>query len=76
MPVQGRSRFAAIAERDGTGRMVWRSVWDGNDSEAGHRRYRMALRCDAYARMMDVLRHGRGGVQPDLFCCASWRDAP
>jgi len=68
MPVKGRSRFVAIAERDGFGRMTWRHVWDGNDSEAGRRRYRLAMRCDAYAQMMEVLRRGRSGVQGDLFC--------
>ncbi len=69
MPVKGRSRFVAIAERDRHGRMAWRVVWDGNhDSKAGQLRHRRALRCDAYTRMVEVLRHGRHGVQPDLFC--------
>ena len=68
MPIKGRSRFAAIAERDWRGRMTWRWVWDGNDTDAGRQRYRRALRCDAYARMVEVLRHGRPGVQADLFC--------
>ena len=68
MPIKGRSRFVAMAERDGLGRMQWRAVWDGNDSEAGLRRYRRALRCDAYARMAEILRRGRLGVQTDLFC--------
>ena len=65
----GRSRFVAIAERDRHGRMAWRVVWDGNhDSKAGRLRYRRALQCDAYARMVEVLRHGCRGVQADLFC--------
>ena len=68
MPVKGRSRFVAITRRDECGRMAWRWVWDGNESESGLARHRRALRCDAYARMVEVLRHGRRGVQPDLFC--------
>ena len=68
MPVKGRSRFVAIAERDAHGRMAWRVVWDGNDSKAGQLRLRRCLQCDAYARMVEVLRHGRRGVQADLFC--------
>jgi hypothetical protein len=68
MPVRGCSRFVAIARRDEGGRMAWRWVWDGNDRAAGLARHRRALRCDAYARMVEVLRHGRRGVQGDLFC--------
>ncbi len=68
MPIKGRSRFMAIAQRDIHGRMAWRWVWDGNHSKAGLARHRRALRCDAYARMVEVLRHGRRGVQADLFC--------
>ena len=68
MPVKGRSHFVAIAERDIHGRMAWRIVWDGNDSRAGQLRHRRCLQCDAYARMVEVLRHGRRGVQADLFC--------
>jgi hypothetical protein len=68
MPIKGRSRFVAIAQRDERGRMAWRWVWDGNQSKAGLARHRRALRCDAYARMVEVLRHGRRGVQADLFC--------
>ena len=69
MPIKGRSRFVAIAERDRHGRMAWRVVWDGNhDSKAGQLRHRRCLQCDAYARMVEVLRHGRRGVQADLFC--------
>ena len=64
----GRSRFVVIAERDIHGRMAWRIVWDGNDSKAGQLRHRRCLQCDAYARMVEVLRHGRRGVQADLFC--------
>ena len=63
-----RSRFVALAERDHHGRMTWRVVWDGNDSKAGQLRHRRCLQCDAYARMVEVLRHGRRGVQGDLFC--------
>jgi len=68
MPIKGRSRFVAIAQRDTRGRMAWRWVWDGNHSKAGLARYQRALRCDAYARMVEVLRHGRRGVQADLLC--------
>lgn len=68
MPIKGRSRFVAIAERDIHGRMAWRWVWEGSHSKAGLARHRRALRCDAYARMVEVLRHGRRGVQADLFC--------
>ena len=64
----GRSRFEAIAERDRHGRMTWHVIWDGNDSKAGQQRHRRCLQCDAYARMVEVLRHGRRGVQGDLFC--------
>ena len=67
MPIKGRSHFVAIAQRDECGRMAWRWVWDGNQSKAGLARHRRALRCDAYARMVEVLRHGRRGVQADLF---------
>ena len=53
----GRIRFVAIAERDRHGRMEWHVVWDGNhDSKAGQLRHRRALRCDAYTRMVEVLR--------------------
>jgi hypothetical protein len=48
--------------------MTLRWVWDGNESESGRARYRRALQCDAYARMVEVLRHGSRGVQGDLFC--------
>ncbi len=58
--------FVAIAERDAQGRMVWRWVWDGNGSEAGGARHQRALRCNAYARMVEALRHGRRSVQADL----------
>jgi len=69
MSVKGRSRFVAVAEHDRHGRMAWRVVWDGNhESKAGQLRHRRALRCGAYARMVEVLRHGRRGVQADLFC--------
>ena len=68
MPIKGRSRFVAIAERDAHGRMTWRWVWDGNDSKVGRLRHRRCLQCDAYARMVEVLRHGRRGIQADLFC--------
>ena len=68
MPIRGRSRFVAIAHRNEHGRMAWRWLWDGNDSAAGQARHRRALQCDAYARMVEVLRHGRRGVQADLFC--------
>lgn len=68
MPIKGRSRFVAVGERDGRGRMRWRAVWDGNESAAGQRRHLRALRCDAHARMEEVLRRGRLGVQLDLFC--------
>ena len=68
MPLKGRSQFVAIAQRGERGRMGWRWVWDGNDTKAGLARHRRALRCDAYARMVEVLRHGRRGVQADLFC--------
>ncbi len=76
MPVKGRSRFMAIAERGWRGRMEWRVVWDGNDSVAGSKRHRRCLQCDDYARMMEVLRHGRLGVQADLFCPLAWRRTP
>lgn len=69
MPIKGRSRFVAIAKRDRHGRMAWGVVWDGNhDSKTGQLRHRRCLRCDAYARMVEVLRQGRRGVQADLFC--------
>ena len=68
MPIKGRSRFVAVANRDEHGRMAWRWLWDGNESESGRARHRRALQCDAYARMVEVLRHGRRGVQTDLFC--------
>jgi len=71
MPAKGRSRFVAVAERDrhGHGRMAWRVVCDGNhESKTGQLRHRRALRCGAYARMVEVLRHGRRGLQADLFC--------
>jgi len=51
-------------------------VLTGNDTDAGRQRYRRALRCDAYARMVEVLRRGRPGVQADLFCHTGWPNAP
>jgi len=57
-----------IAERDRHGRMAWRVVWDGNHEKAGQLRHQRCLHCDAYARMVKVLRHVRRGVQADLFC--------
>ena len=68
MPIKERSHFVAIAECDERGRMAWRWVWDGDDSEAGRTRHRRALHCDAYSRMVEVLGHGRRGAQGDLFC--------
>lgn len=44
-----------------------RSVWDGNESKAGLKRYRQAVATLAYAAMTRVLRDGRRQVQPDLF---------
>jgi len=67
MPVKGRSRFVAIAERGWRGRMEWRVVWDGNESKAGLLRHRRCLQCDDYARLMEVLRRGRLSMQTDLF---------
>ncbi len=66
----------AIAERDRHGRVAWRVVWDGNDSKAGQLRHWRCLQCDAYARMMDALRHGRSGVQADLFYPLTWPRPP
>ena len=68
MPLKGRSRFVGHRRARRRGRMAWRWVWDGNDTKAGLARHRRALRCDAYARMVEVLRHGRHRVQADLFC--------
>ena len=66
-PEPPSQRLVAVAERDAGGRMRWRAVWDGNDSAAGQRRHRRALRCDAYALMLAVLRNGRRAMQADLF---------
>jgi len=76
MPIKGRSRFVAITERGWHGRMEWEVVWDGNEAAAGLTRHRRCLQCDDYARMMEVLRRGRLGVQADLFCPLTWRRTP
>ena len=49
------------------GRMHWRSVWDGNESKAGRKRFLRAVATPAYVTMKRVLRDGRRLVQPDLF---------
>ena len=61
MPIKGRSRFVAIAQRDERGRMAWRWVWDGNQSKAGLARHRRALR---------RLRADGGGAPPRPPRCA------
>jgi len=76
MPIKGRSRFVAIAKRGRRGHMEWKVVWDGNESDAGLKRHRRCLQCDDYARMMEVLRRGRLGVQADLFCPLTWHRTP
>jgi len=48
--------------------MTWRWVRDGNDSQSRQTWHHRALQCDADARMVEVLRHGRRGVQGDVFC--------
>ena len=48
----------------------------GNDSKAGQLRHRRCLQCDAYARMVEVLRHDRRGVQADLFHPLTWPRPP
>jgi len=67
---------AALAERGWRGRMGWKVVWDGNESAARLTRHRRCLQCDDYARMTEVLRRGRLGVQADLFCPLTWRRTP
>jgi hypothetical protein len=67
MPVKGRARFVLQGERGENGRMHWRSVWDGNDSKAGRRRFTRAVATPAYAAMIRTLRDGRRVVQGDLF---------
>ncbi|GAV36865.1 hypothetical protein ROTAS13_04554 [Roseomonas sp. TAS13] len=67
MPVKGRARFVLQGGRGEDGRMHWRSVWDGNESKAGRKRFFRAVATPAYAAMVRVLRDGRRTVQPDLF---------
>lgn len=67
MPVKGRARFVLQGARSEDGRMQWRSVWDGNESKAGLKRYRKAIATSAYATMTRILRDGRHQVQRDLF---------
>jgi hypothetical protein len=67
MPIKGRARFVLQGERGQDGGMQWRSVWDGNDSKAGLKRYRKAITTPAYATMVRILRDGRRQAQPDLF---------
>ena len=76
MPVKGRSRFVAIAERGWRGRMEGRVVWVGIDSVAGAKRHRRCLQCADYARMMEVLRRGRLSMQADLFHPLTWHRTP
>ena len=67
MPIKGRAQFAALAERNREDVPVrWRLVWDGNDSRAGRRRYRVAIQTPEYAALLDVLRSGRRNVQTEL----------
>ena len=68
MPIKGRSRFVAVAERTASGALAWRLVWDGNDSAAGLRRRRRAEATEDYRRLVETLRGGRPGIQTDLFC--------
>jgi hypothetical protein len=69
LPFKGRSRFIAIADRDGarTGGMTWRLVWDGNDSKAGQKRHARAVRSEEYQHIIRILCVGCTNVQFDLF---------
>ena len=67
MPVKGRARFVLAGERTDAGRMHWRSMWDGNESKAGLKRYAKSVATDAYAKMVRVMRDGRMFPQQDLF---------
>jgi len=66
-PVKGRARFVLQGERTPTGRMHWRSAWDGNDSKAGLKRYAKSVKTPDYAAMVRIVRDGRHIAQPDLF---------
>jgi hypothetical protein len=69
LPFKGRSRFVAIANRDGAsgGRMIWCLVWDGNDSKAGQKRHARAVRSEEYDHIRRILCAGCTYVQFDLF---------
>ena len=67
MPIKGRAQFVASAERKSTADPIrWRLIWDGNESKAGLRRHRAAIRTSDYAALVDVLRHGLPHTQGEL----------
>jgi hypothetical protein len=69
-PMLTSGRFLSLTENsDGarTGRMIWRLVWDGNDSKAGRKRYARAFQSEEYEHICRVLRVGRTYVQFNLF---------
>lgn len=68
-PVNGRARVVLQGDRTENGRMHWRSVWDGNESKAGQKRFYRGVVTPAYAVMVRVMRDERRTVQPDLFAC-------
>lgn len=67
LPLKGRSRFIAIGQRSADREMVWRTVWDGNESKAGLVRYRRAVSEGYLDRLRTILRNGRTEMQVDLF---------
>ena len=70
MPVKGRAQFVARAERDTDAEPIaWRLSWDGNETKAGQRRYRAAIRTPDYVALIETLRAGRPDVQAELFPC-------
>ncbi|MDJ0390208.1 hypothetical protein QMO56_19025 [Roseomonas sp. E05] len=67
MPVKGRAHFLLQGALGEDGRMRWLSLWGGNDSKAGQKRYRKAIATPAYGAMVRILREGRRLIQTDLF---------
>lgn len=67
LPLKGRSRFLAIGERDEAGSMLWRVLWDGNDTKAGLKSYRQAVRAGYRDQLGAILQTGLMIRQPDLF---------
>ena len=56
LPMRGRARFNAIAERDQSGRMTWGLKWEGNASRAGLKKLTAARRSTEFHTIQCALK--------------------